>query len=90
MLRKQKQGGYMIIRNANDSGKDVEYDTFTCNHCQRIVKIHPMCDPVELGGRCSSCDGLLCQKCASKLNCNHIEKRLEIMERRSALISAMG
>lgn len=89
ITRKQKQGGYMIVRNADDRGHDIECDTFTCRHCNRIVKIRPLCDPVELGGRCTGCDGLLCSACASNLVCIHIEKRVELIERRAALAQAL-
>lgn len=79
----------MIIRNAGDRGKDVECDTFTCRHCNKIVRIKPLCDPVELGGRCSGCDGLLCPLCASVSGCTHIERRMEIIERRESIAKAV-
>lgn len=79
----------MMIVNADDTGKMVEMSTFTCMHCNQIVPIKPMCDPVELGGRCGGCDGLLCKRCAALDGCSHIEKRLEKMEHRAAALRSM-
>lgn len=52
-----------------------ELDSFTCIHCNRVVFVKPMCDPVEMGGRCSCCDDFVCKECVGK-PCDHIERKL--------------
>jgi len=89
MTRMKRQGGYSMIVNAGDTGQTVERDTYTCRHCNRIVAVRPMCDPMELGRRCGACDGLLCRRCSGLDGCTHIEVRLEAIERRAALIKSM-
>ncbi len=89
MTRMKKQGGYSLIVNAADSGRNIECDTYTCRHCQRIVMVKPMCDPMDLGRRCGGCDGLLCRRCSALDGCSHIEKRLAQMESRAAALASM-
>jgi len=65
-----------------------EEDTFVCGHCCRIVTVKPMCDPAEMGGRCTCCDSLICKHCVGK-GCDPIERKLERMERRARMLEAM-
>lgn len=89
MLRKQRQGGYLLVRNADGKGRDVESDTFSCRHCNRVVKVPPGADPASLGRWCSSCDGLLCAGCSSHLGCAHVERRMDMIERRARIVAAV-
>jgi len=59
----------------------VEWDTFTCAHCQRIVKVPPRADPADLGGLCKVCNGLICRGCVGK-PCKPWEKKMQEMEAR--------
>jgi hypothetical protein len=67
----------------------VEADTFTCQHCNRIVAVKPMCRPEDLGGRCTCCGGLICQSCVGK-GCDHIEKKLQRIEARFHALRSYG
>ena len=87
MLRKSRQGGYLLTRGAE--GQAVEADTFTCRHCNQVVAIPPGSDPASIGRWCSTCDGLLCSRCSSHVGCMQIEKRLAVMERRAELSKAI-
>jgi hypothetical protein len=82
----RKPGGYSIIVDP-DMGT-IEEDSFTCKHCQRVTFVPARCDPVELGGRCTCCDALICKHCVGK-PCDHIEKKLERWEARGRLYEAM-
>jgi hypothetical protein len=64
-----------------------ENDTFTCQHCNVIVTIQPMCRPEDLqfGGQCKGCMGLICLKCYNKGGCDPIEKKIERHEARARL-----
>ena len=76
----RRPGGYSIITDPAFS-RSIECDTFTCKHCQRIVRVEPMCDPADMGGRCTVCDSLICKMCLGK-GCDPFEKKLERMEAR--------
>jgi hypothetical protein len=79
-------GGYCII---TEPGKpDVEHDTFTCGHCNRIVHVLPKQDPASLGGFCRTCWKLTCARCADGL-CTPFEKKLEAMEQRDRFLRAV-
>lgn len=79
-------GGYLIITDPEAATK--EADTFKCQHCQRIVIVKPMCDPADMGGRCTCCDGLICDRCVGK-GCDPVEKKLLRLESRRWLDEAM-
>ena len=79
-------GGYSII---TEPGKaDVERDTFTCRHCQKVVFVKPFCDPADMGGRCTLCGGLHCSECVGK-GCDVVEKKLMREEARHNLFESM-
>jgi hypothetical protein len=70
-------GGYSII---TEPGKpDVEQDTFTCKHCNRVIFVKPLMDAADMGGRCTICDGLICKRCVGR-GCDPFEEKLKRME----------
>lgn len=71
-------------------GKQVEAETFTCGHCQKIVFVKPKCDPADAGGLCKLCMTLICPKCAGDTKCDIFEKKLLRLEARDRLMQAMG
>lgn len=77
-----KPGGYQIEYRVE--GKDREADTFTCQHCNKIVEVKPFCSPsdIEFGGQCKGCMGLICLPCYDKAECTPIEKWCEEQERK--------
>ena len=80
-------GGYSII---TEPGKaDVESDTFTCRHCGKVVFVKPMCDPADMGGRCTVCDGLVCPDCVGK-GCDRLEEKLRREERSYEALRSYG
>ena len=81
-------GGYLLI--ATDQGKNIEYDTFICGHCNKIVIVPPRSDMSDLGGMCRGCMKLICPKCVDKQTCTPFEKQLEKIEARSRMLRSMG
>ena len=73
--------GYQRVWDAE--GRLTERDTFKCWHCQRIEEVPPGTSPYEVGGYCSSCDHLICKRCAAKRRCRPFELALERAEARS-------
>lgn len=65
-----------------------EVDTFTCGHCNCVKHVPPKTDAADIGGLCKQCMQLICPRCASIRHCIPFEKKLEMMERRSALYEA--
>jgi hypothetical protein len=59
---RRPQGHGVLFDPGSDRAVE-EHDTFTCSHCQSIVKVPARCDPAEMGGMCRSCDGLICPRC---------------------------
>lgn len=57
-----------------------EEHSFTCKHCNRVTFVKAGCDPVDLGGRCTCCDALICKHCVGK-PCMPLERRLDLYER---------
>lgn len=74
-------GGYSIV--IEPGKRDVEHDTFTCKHCCKVVFVKPMCDPADMGGRCTCCNGLICKHCVGK-GCDPLEEKLRRWERGNA------
>lgn len=66
-----------------------EFDTFTCNHCNRIVTVPHKGNPSDLGGHCRLCDALVCNRCVGK-GCTPWEKQMEKMEAREAALRSYG
>lgn len=87
---KYRQGGYSIVTDPDAKQHTQECDTFTCAHCCKVTFVKPKCDPVEMGGRCTCCDKLICKGCAAKGGCRPIEVWLEQEEARGRMLREMG
>ncbi len=84
----RKPGGYgeLIL----DGVMERENDTYTCCHCNRIVRVNT--DASNVGEWCRMCGQLACQKkrCSPALNgCGPFEKKLEVYEARTAFQNRM-
>jgi len=62
-----------------------EADSFTCNHCGRIVIVKPKCNPDDLGGFCRLCTKMICPKCVDIGSCDPFEKKLDRYEKANRL-----
>lgn len=87
----RKPQGYGIT---TEPGKhDVEEDTFTCCHCNKIVFVSDaQGNPVpaeQVGGFCLRCMMNTCTTCATDGRCIPFEKKLEQMEARDRLVRAV-
>jgi hypothetical protein len=71
-------GGYAF--SFDPIGVRQEADTFTCNHCNRVVVVKPKCDPADLGGMCRLCMKMICPDCVNIGSCDPMEKKLERIE----------
>lgn len=69
-----------------------EADTSTCGHCQQVTYVRPPVDGkvVVRLGRCGCCHRPVCEECSAKASCTPWEKRLEEIERRGAMLKAIG
>lgn len=88
-----RPGGYFICVDPDapkGAPATIERDTFTCQHCNRIVRVEPMCAPEDVGGRCRNCGdglgGLICKKCAARGDCVPLEKAIAAMEDRGRFL----
>jgi hypothetical protein len=92
--------GYSQIIVPGEATEEIE--TFTCAHCNRIVRMQK---DVTLQGlamairqgkekrdirRCHSCDALICPTCIGVPQCQPFEKQLRAYEQRERLILAVG
>jgi hypothetical protein len=66
-----------------------EVDTYTCEHCNRIVHVRPGAIPEELGSMCRNCMKMVCPSCAP-FGCMPWLKKLEIAERRDRALRSYG
>lgn len=71
-------GGYAF--SFDPSGIRQEADTFTCNHCNKIVVVKPKCDPCDLGGMCRLCEKMICPACVDLGACDPVEEKLKRAE----------
>lgn len=83
-----RPGGYTII--TDPDAPTIEYDTFTCGHCQFIVPLKPHHQPTTdtANGWCWHCTKPLCPSCANRLEqhgCEIWEKQMERIEARDRL-----
>jgi hypothetical protein len=85
--------GYLQII---DPAGSSEFETFTCAHCNSIVRMPHPDSPEEMKlkvkdvRRCHQCDALTCPKCAAIPQCTPFEKKLEAYEARGRLLQAAG
>ncbi len=54
-------GGYARIDHPD--GAAIEFDTFTCAHCNRVTHVAARQRPEDIGGLCKQCMGLICPGC---------------------------
>ena len=74
-----RPGGYARIDDPDRAL--VEFDTFTCAHCNRVTHVKAHARPEDIGGLCKQCMGLICPRCVGE-PCAPFLKRLEDMEAR--------
>lgn len=72
--------GYMVMVDPDAPKPTQEWDTLTCYHCQKIVKL----TKDDLGGFCRMCMKDVCGPCADHGACTPFEKKLEEYERAAA------
>ena len=80
-------GGWICI--SDPELGTAEFDTFTCFHCQHIVKVAPKADIESIGSMCRGCIRMVCGRCAAG-GCVPFEKKLEAIERRDAALRSYG
>lgn len=62
-MSKLNRDGYLLIDN-RCAGQGVrEMRTYTCNHCNRIVVMHP--ERTRDRGYCRACDSYICDACVT-------------------------
>lgn len=88
-------GGYLTIYDPDPhkgAGQQTlkEYDSFTCGHCNSIVKVKPFCDPADAGGLCKQCMNHICKGCYSKGFCAPFEEKLRLAEHRQLVLRSYG
>lgn len=59
---------------------NVEHDTFTCKHCQRVMIVLPKAKPEDVGGFCKLCAALICPTCVG-LGCKPYEEEMRELEK---------
>ena len=67
--------GYSLLLDEN--GKPTEHDTFTCRHCQRLVKVAPFQKPEDVGGLCYCCYAPICPACTDRGGCDPIDEKIK-------------
>lgn len=67
---------------------EMEIDTITCGHCNRIVHIPPKKDAADIGGLCKMCMQMICPTCVDKGVCVPFEKKLEAQEAKQRLLDS--
>ena len=75
--------GYGIEWYPRGDGPTREWDTFTCNHCQRVIRFEKRKEAHELGGHCLVCDCMICDECVGK-GCTPFEEKIREQETRAA------
>lgn len=68
---------------------NLEIDTYSCFHCNRVIHVKPMMDPADMGGLCKICMKLICPHCLNQ-GCVPFEKKLEMMEDRDRTLRSYG
>lgn len=83
----RKPGGYGLL--CQPGSPNVEQDTYTCSHCNKVVFVKPKERPEDLGGLCKVCMGLICPHCVGK-GCDPLEKKIERMEHLGRILQEYG
>lgn len=73
--------GYATLTDRESGKVTAERDTFTCNHCSRIVHVAPKADPASIGGLCGHCLKMICPHCVGH-GCTPWLEKLERMQAR--------
>lgn len=84
------QGGTRGLEIVDGPGGTVEYETFTCIHCNEIVRVPHRASPDDCGGFCRQCMAPTCPKCTAKGVCTPFLKKVEEIERRARMLAAIG
>lgn len=74
----RRPGGYAHW--FNGQGPDLEKDSVTCCHCNRVVFLDPLRPVEEFTAWCMRCMKFTCLACADR-ECVPFEKKLEEIER---------
>lgn len=69
-----KPGGYLIEEN-KITGAKLEFDTFTCVHCNRMVVKNPKRQRPR--NECHNCNKLTCDSAGCIIECNPFERDLD-------------
>lgn len=81
--------GYALIVDGG-TGQKTEFDTFTCCHCNTVIRIPVGAKSEDMGGYCTMCMENICTACADHGRCTPFEKQLEAVEARGRLLASMG
>ena len=73
--------GYAILTDPDLPGGKQEWDTYTCAHCQRVIRVLPRQDPATMGGFCRGCMQHICAPCTEPGTCEIFERKLDQYER---------
>lgn len=65
----------------NGDGSVIEFDSFTCCHCNSIVRVPARAAPTECGGWCGKCAKPTCRECGGSGRCAPFEAQLEAVEK---------
>lgn len=57
--------GVLELDNRASGGKMVEYETYTCSHCEAVVVLNPRRTRERY--KCQGCRHYVCDNCAAKL-----------------------
>lgn len=76
---KKKPGGYALWFNGD--GPNIERDSVTCCHCNKVVFIDPLRPIEEFTGWCMACMKFICFQCVERGECAPLERQLEQMEK---------
>lgn len=74
-----KRKGYGVWSGTNGIDRDLEQDTITCAHCNKVIFIEVGKAPP--GGGCRKCGGMICDACVDLGVCKPIEQQLLELER---------
>jgi len=70
--------GWAVLVDPGVTHGTQEWDTITCQHCNKMVRLKTKDD---LGGFCRLCMKAICGPCADQGQCTPFEKKLEEYEK---------